>query len=122
MDEEGNTIAGKTTLVITSQTIDKLKLLMAIINTPLIIFYFKQKYPSSSYNQGITFKTDMLNNLPIPNINTNIENKIISLVEKIIKNKKAGYDTETEEKEIDSLVYKLYNLTDDEIKIVEGEN
>ena len=120
LDKEGNTVAGKTTLVITSKTIDKLKLLMAIINNPLIVFYFKQKYPSSSYNQGITFKTDMLNNLPIPNININIENKIISLVEKIIKNKKAGYDTEPEEAEIDKIVYKLYNLSNEEIRTIEN--
>ena len=119
LDNKGNTIADKTTLVITSKNINKLKLIMAIINTPLIIFYFKQKYPSASYNQGITFKTDMLNNLPIPNINTNIENKIISLVEKIIKNKTKGNDTEKEEKEINEIVYKLYDLNEEEIKIIE---
>ena len=63
----------------------------------------------------------MLNNLPIPNINTNIENKIISLVEKIIKNKTKGNDTEKEEKEINEIVYKLYDLNEEEIKIIEGE-
>lgn len=31
-------------------------------------------------------------------------------------------DTSTLEKEIDELVYQLYGLTEDEVKIVEGRN
>ena len=38
----------------------------------------------------------------------------------ILAKKKNNEDTTTEEQEIDMLVYKLYDLTDEEIKIVEG--
>ena len=48
--------------------------------------------------------------------------QIESLVDKILAAKKENHasDTSTWEKEIDSLVYKLYDLTDEEIAIVES--
>ena len=45
---------------------------------------------------------------------------IVSLVEKIIKNKAKGNDTENEEREINEIVYKLYGLTEEEIGIIEN--
>ena len=36
--------------------------------------------------------------------------------------KKAGKDTQALENEIDTLVYRLYDLTDEEIRIVEGKD
>ncbi|RDU65303.1 type II restriction endonuclease, partial [Helicobacter equorum] len=46
---------------------------------------------------------------------------IISLVEQILESKAKDPTTDTKELEshIDSLVYKLYNLTESEIKIIE---
>jgi hypothetical protein len=38
------------------------------------------------------------------------------------ESKKAGTDTEGLESEVDTLVYWLYDLTDDEIAIVEGKD
>jgi len=48
--------------------------------------------------------------------------QVESMVEAILSAKKENHaaDTSAWEKEIDSLVYKLYGLTDEEIKIVEG--
>jgi len=45
-------------------------------------------------------------------------------VNKILAAKKQNPQTDTGEweKEIDRLVYKLYNLTEEEIKIIEGGN
>lgn len=49
---------------------------------------------------------------------------IITLVDRILSAKKTNpqADTTTEEQEINQLVYKLYNLTPEEISIVEGMN
>ena len=41
------------------------------------------------------------------------------LVEKIIIQKQQGKESKDNEKKIDELVYKLYELTADEIKIIE---
>lgn len=65
-----------------------------------------------------------LRKIPIPRINENnkqIANKIESFVNQILAAKKSNPSTDTSnlEAEIDKLVYKLYGLTDEEIKIVE---
>ncbi|RLI69872.1 hypothetical protein DRO91_07400, partial [Candidatus Heimdallarchaeota archaeon] len=66
LDKEGIIIPGKSTLMIADENIKNLKFLLAFINCPLPIFYLKEKYPASSYNQGTSFTKDMINNLPIP--------------------------------------------------------
>ena len=78
--------------------------------------------------------------LPIPNINLDnkqdkeMHDKMVALVDSIISlNKKLASEKNPNavtminrqinavDKQIDSLVYKLYNLSDEEIKIIEGE-
>lgn len=121
IDIDGKIIAGKTTLIVLSNNIKILKCLMAILNNPCIKFYIKEQYPSSSYNQGISFSQDMINNLPVPCLTKDIEDKITTLVDVVLTKKEKSLDTTKEEKEIDNIVYKLYGLTDEEIKIVEGK-
>ena len=50
-------------------------------------------------------------------------NKIINNVSEILKfkGKNSSADVSIIEKEIDNLVYELYNLSNEEIKIVEGK-
>jgi hypothetical protein len=43
----------------------------------------------------------------------------ITLVDKILAGKERGEDVAGLEKEIDSMVYRLYDLSDNEIRIVE---
>ena len=57
---------------------------------------------------------------PITKKNQHIVDQIENLVEKIIELKKQKANTTTLENEIDLLVYQLYDLTLDEIRIVEG--
>ncbi|MDY5184648.1 hypothetical protein [Helicobacter trogontum] len=63
--------------------------------------------------QGISYMIDSTNKA--------LSDEIISLVEQILdsKAKDPTKDTKELESKIDSLVYKLYHLTDDEIKIIE---
>ncbi|KQH37966.1 class I SAM-dependent DNA methyltransferase [Campylobacter jejuni] len=94
---------------------------------------------SNCYKWLITLKTnliqtgsyaygakDKIERLPIPKINSKNEklaNELINLVDEILKAKEQDKNVNTQELEnkINSLVYKLYNLTDDEIKIIEGK-
>ena len=43
------------------------------------------------------------------------------MVEKVIEGKKKGIDTREFEEEIEKIVYKLYDLTEEEINIVENK-
>ena len=61
-----------------------------------------------------------LEKIPIPEPNENTLKEIEDLVEKIIENKKEGKDTEEDERNIDKIVYTLYDLTIEEINIVEN--
>ena len=63
-----------------------------------------------------------IRNIPIPSATPEQQKPIIALVDKILVAKKANpqADTSKEEAEIDRLVYALYGLSEDEIKIVEG--
>ena len=45
----------------------------------------------------------------------------MKIVDEILEKKKVGEDTQDLENEIDAMVYRLYELTDEEIKIVEGK-
>ncbi|ECQ1211670.1 class I SAM-dependent DNA methyltransferase [Campylobacter coli] len=94
---------------------------------------------SNCYKWLITLKTnliqtgsyaygakDKIERLPIPKINSKNEklaDELINSVDEILKAKEQDKNANTQELEnkINSLVYKLYNLTDDEIKIIEGK-
>ncbi|WP_265607288.1 DUF7149 domain-containing protein [Campylobacter jejuni] len=101
-----------------------LKYLTGVLNSKLIAFWLKHK----GKIQGNLFKIDKepLLNIPVVNINSKNEklaNKLISLVDEILKVKEQDKNANTQELEnkINSLVYKLYNLTEEEIKIIEGK-
>ncbi|EAK1306356.1 class I SAM-dependent DNA methyltransferase [Campylobacter coli] len=94
---------------------------------------------SNCYKWLITLKTnliqtgsyaygakDKIERLPIPKINSKNEklaNELINLVDEILKAKEQDKNVNTQELEnkINSLVYKLYNLTEEEIKIIENK-
>lgn len=91
---------------------------LGVINSKLIKFYWKQKFE----DKRKTFpkiKGSYLELLPIAIPN----NAIINLVEKILiaKRENSSADTTSLEKEIDLLVYHLYNLTYDEVLIIDPE-
>jgi len=86
-----------------------------------MFFYIKEKYPASSYNQGINFTKDMINNFPIPKITPEKQKPLIKLVDQILEKKKDNPEADVRdlEREIDEMVYRLYRLTEEEIGIVE---
>ncbi|BEJ84901.1 class I SAM-dependent DNA methyltransferase [Campylobacter jejuni] len=101
-----------------------LKYLTGVLNSKLIAFWLKHK----GKIQGNLFKIDKepLLNIPIVNINSKNEklaDELINLVDEILKAKEQDKNTNTQELEnkINSIVYKLYNLTEEEIKIIEGK-
>lgn len=105
---------------LTYQTSYPVKLLLALFNSKLLNFIFKATSTSSNVNG---YEVDAL---PLPQFsesNAELQNEIISLVDQILSAKKANHtaDTSAMEAEIDDLVYALYGLTEEEIKIVEGK-
>jgi methylase of polypeptide subunit release factors len=103
---------------------EKLKYILAILNSKLSYKY--QTFVSNTLSRQTTIaQKDIFSYLPIPIItqsNKEVVKQIESLVDKILslKNQNSNADTTEYEKQIDQLVYKLYNLTEDEIKIIEN--
>jgi len=120
IDLDGSMVPGKSTLVVVSDDLQRLKLASALINSRLFIFFIAEKYSASSYNQGITFTKAMINNMPLPKISAAEQTPFIELVDRILELKKSGGDTTELENRIDQMVYTLYDLTPDEIAIIEG--
>lgn len=122
LDEQANILPGKSTMVICNEDINKLKFLLGVLNSQLPIFYIKTKYASSSYCGGITFSNNMINCFPLFATKAQ-QDDIIKNVDKILLTKKRNPNADITfwEREINNIVYSLYNLTMDEIMIVEGK-
>ena len=99
--------------------------LLGFLNSKLIFYYFKNIGHLYS-DKGFLLSNQYVEKFPIPKIdstNKALSDEIISLVEQILDSKAKDPTTDTKELEskIDSLVYKLYNLTESEIKIIENK-
>lgn len=98
-----------------------MKFLSGLLNSKLIAFWLKNK----GKMQGNNYQVDKepLLGIPLPpqnSIPTDIEQDVISTVEQIIpKMKGNSEDTGELESKINMAIYKLYQLTSDEIKIIE---
>ncbi|ECZ3434888.1 class I SAM-dependent DNA methyltransferase [Campylobacter jejuni] len=109
--------------VIKTQRIN-VKYLTAILNSKLIAFWLKHKGKMQGNNYQID--KEPLLNIPIVTINSKnqkIADELINLVDEILKVKEQDKNANTQELEnkINSLVYKLYDLTEEEIKIIENK-
>jgi len=97
------------------------------LNSKPVAFFFKTFYAGGGLgDEGFRYKKAFLENLPIPPItpqNQHIADQIVQLVDQILSIKNQGPDADTShlEREIDRLVYELYDLTEEEIKEVEGK-
>ena len=97
-----------------------IKYVLGIMNTD-IMKNFIQSIASLKSGGYYQYSSNILNRCPIPSAPPAQQRPIIALVDKILAAKKANpqADTSKEEAEIDRLVYALYGLSEDEIKIVE---
>ncbi|WQR68991.1 class I SAM-dependent DNA methyltransferase [Helicobacter pylori] len=104
---------------------EHLRYLLGMLHSKLITFAFKTFYAGGGLGEsGYRYKKAFIERLPIPQItekNQELADKITALVDKILQSKEKDPKANTQrlEKEIDALVYQLYHLTDEEIKIIE---
>jgi adenine-specific DNA-methyltransferase len=100
-----------------------LKFILAQILSNITTFYFKNRFSTESL-QGDTSHTypKSVRELPIVIGSQKEQQPVIILVDKILSAKKDNpkVDVSSLEKEIDKAIYVLYGLTEEEIKIVEG--
>lgn len=100
---------------VSSEIIDKnydLKFIVGVINSKLINWWFNDEFKNP------TISGYELHQIPIKH-NKQTEKEISKLVTTILENNKTGKDIENLITKIDSFVYELYDLSEEEIKIIE---
>lgn len=119
--DNGEYLAGKSTTVVLNSTVS-LKGITGILNSKLMTFFYQVYFNSLSLAGGyLRIGAPQVKQLPIATDNS-LLGKIENVVDMIneVKQSDPTADTSTLEAEIDRMVYELYGLTDEEIKIVEG--
>ncbi len=115
-----NFICGNSTNYLISKHNENLLFYLGLINSQVFNFYFNY----FSFTNHLTVSE--LEKVPIPTINSknqSLVDEIINLVNQILalKTENSSADISKLEKDIDNLIYKLYNLTPKEIEIIERQ-
>ncbi|GAA8676415.1 class I SAM-dependent DNA methyltransferase [Helicobacter pylori] len=120
--ELGYFYAEATSFILTGE---HLHYLLGMLHSKLITFAFKTFYAGGGLGEsGYRYQKAFIERLPIPKItpqNQKLADKITDGAKAILEAKEKDLKANTQEleKEIDALVYQLYHLTDEEIKIIE---
>ena len=99
------------------------RFLLGILNSRLLDFYCKHRCITNQQGYPQILLSNLLD-MPIRVLPKDRQAPIISLVDRIlaVKKRNPAADTSALEREIDEKVYRLYGLTDDEIRVVEGKD
>lgn len=101
------------------------KCLNGLLNSRYMTFYFQQKFKDKHLAGGyLGINKSTIENLPLVNIKKSDQLKISNIVDQILEIKKRDKDVDIKdlEKEVDQVVYRLYDLTKEEIEIVENSS
>lgn len=100
-----------------------LMMIWAILNSKLATFYHFNHSPKATKGAFPKILVQDIKDFPLPAVNEETKISIESIVGRILSGKRLdpSADTTADEQEIDNLVYHLYGLTYDEVKIVDPE-
>lgn len=107
--------------IVVEETVSK-KYIVALLNSKLIDFYYKQRFSTKKEDAFPEIQTYLFESLPIKPLPLADQQPFIALVDRILEAKGGdpAADTTAIEAQIDRMVYDLYGLTEEEIAIVEG--
>jgi hypothetical protein len=116
LDLEGSVIPGIPTIIGSSENHDDLYFALGILNSRFALFYIKNRYPASSYNQGITFTKDMLSELPIPSgVEKDKKAEFVELVKSIYARASTeGFDLIEAKQSVEEMLVSMYHFTEKE--------
>jgi adenine-specific DNA-methyltransferase len=97
---------------------DSIKYLLGLINSNLLKYYFGFIRVMTA-GGAFTLKHATIQQLPIRLAEN--QNLFLEKVDKILSLKYEGKDTTAIEQEIDNIIYKLYELTYEEVKVIDPE-
>ena len=97
------------------------KFVLALLNSKALDYYYRKKFSTKKEDVFPEIQTYLYEQLPIPEATSTKQQPIVDLVDTILAKKKHNpqADTSVEENAIDQLVYQLYGLSREEIRIIE---
>ncbi|HKT96496.1 MAG TPA: Eco57I restriction-modification methylase domain-containing protein [Paraburkholderia sp.] len=121
LDLAGDTIPGKTTLILRSDDENLLKFAAAVLNCPLAGFVTRARHGASSYNGGVAFTKAMIDALPVP-ADARVRAEIVRMVDALLRLRQSGAEAQSEAlaREIDFALYAAYGMGREEIEAIEA--
>ncbi len=104
---------------------EHVKFFVGLFNSLFFKFTFAKWYAGGGLGEkGVRYKSEFMKRYPIPAVNNENEHLVMKMeliIQEIIDFRKENpsSDTTAKEKQIDLLIYKLYELTEEEIRIIE---
>ena len=95
----------------------KFEYILGLLNSKPVRFWHKKIFP-----EGLHIKIYQLKEIPIPVVSFEKQDTVVGLVSQILLKKKSNPSADTSflEYEIDKFVYQLFNLTSEEIAVIES--
>jgi type I restriction-modification system DNA methylase subunit len=135
LDRDGKYVAGKSTTIILGENLDSLKILLGILNSKLLSIFYSRVFKSLSLAGGyFRIGAPQVKLLPINMPTGQATKNLVTLVDKMIglqeqlgiveensnEWQKINDEIAKTDQKIDQAVYRLYGLTEEEIKILES--
>ena len=109
MDDKGEYLGTRPTMWLSPKDNESLRVAYALLNSKFINWFYAQQYSVAGMT-GFKVRFGNIKQTPLPNISAEQKIQIENYVEQDSKDK------------IDNFVYKLYNLTPQEIAIIENSS
>lgn len=117
--ENNNYLGGKVNVIIPD---DNGKLVTALLNSKLVNFWYRERF-SMQHMQGgaLPINAADLKKIPIPGLDAGLKMGIDELVQQVIDKKGSDINADISQQlqKIDSIIYQMYDLSADEIAIVD---
>jgi len=115
LDYDGYLATNGLSIILAIDNGPNIELITGILNSKLINYWFGFHY------KDVNIKPAQLRTIPLPdNVSSNIATLIVDVVKEVSKKDKDA-DIKNFESQIDKMVYDLYGLTKEEIKIIESK-
>ena len=92
------------------ENLDMLWLILAVGNSSFIEAYYDNQFNNKLYSGRRRFLTQYVKKFPLPNPSTDIAVKIISTVKNLYQSLINGSNIQTQELELDDLIWKSFGL------------
>jgi type I restriction-modification system DNA methylase subunit len=97
---------------------DHAEFLLGILNSRVIQFFYSQISPQIQ-NGYFRFIAQYMRHIPIPNASNSQQQQIDHIVRQLLQSDKKRSEAKELERSLNSIVYRLYGLTDEEIDLIE---